>query len=295
MPFADPRDDGCLVSLVRGTPAQQLVTDGAQRVDVGARVDRPRRIELLRRDVRDRPFQMAAHRIARAQPEVEDAGQELRVEHDVRRLQVAVLQPERVRVMDRLADLNHDPRPLRELERRPDAPELEAVHELHDDDGRARVRPEVEDLDDPAVGKERERTRLPEKAFHAGCPAGGAFGADDFRRDDAVEPEVLELEDLAHAARADPLDRLEAVEEGQGPAGREHRRRDGVAVQRGRQREVPLDERAQRLRQVGTAAAQIVKGQPFAVQHVVLDEAGEPRLQVGAGPGHRGGSRTSGS
>ena len=40
--------------------------------------------------------------------------------------------------------------------------------------------------------------------------------ADDLGRDDAIEPEVLELEDLAHAARADPLDRLEAVEDGAG-------------------------------------------------------------------------------
>ena len=45
---------------VRRTAAQQLVQDDAERVDVRARVDRLRRVELLRCDVVQRPLQMAA-------------------------------------------------------------------------------------------------------------------------------------------------------------------------------------------------------------------------------------------
>ena len=39
----------------------------------------------------------------------------------------------------------------------------------------------------------------------------------DLRRDDPVQTQVPQLVDLAHAARADPLDRLEAVEGRQAP------------------------------------------------------------------------------
>ena len=140
------RDDGCFVSLERGTPAQQLVKDDAERVDVGARVDRPRRIELLRRDVRDRALSdgRASDRPRSARSRG-SAGASCASSMMFDGFRSRCCRPERVRVMDRLADLDHDPRPLRELERRPDASELEAVDELHDDDGRARVRPELED------------------------------------------------------------------------------------------------------------------------------------------------------
>ena len=91
------RVDDLLVggAVVRRTARQQLVEDHAEGVDVGPRVDRLRRIELFRRDVAHRAFQMSRARIAGAQPEVEDPRQQRGVDHDVRRLQVAVLDAER--------------------------------------------------------------------------------------------------------------------------------------------------------------------------------------------------------
>ena len=62
-----------------------------------------------------------------AQAEVEDSRRELRVEHDVRRLQVAMLNAQPVCVLDRTADVDEHAGALRELERRPDPSELEAV------------------------------------------------------------------------------------------------------------------------------------------------------------------------
>ena len=56
--------------------------------------------------------QVAASRLAAAQAEVEDPRSQLGVEQDVCRLEVAVLDAQSVRVVDRLGDLGHDPRPL---------------------------------------------------------------------------------------------------------------------------------------------------------------------------------------
>ncbi len=61
-----------------------------------------------------------------------------------------------VRVLKRPADLAHDPRPLRELERRADASEFEALDQLHDDHGLAPGLAQLEDLNDTRVGEERQ-------------------------------------------------------------------------------------------------------------------------------------------
>jgi hypothetical protein len=51
-----------------------------------------------------------------------------------------------------------------------------------------------------------------QEAVDATVQAALAIRSQDLRRDDAIELQVSELEDLAHATGADALDRLEAVE-----------------------------------------------------------------------------------
>ena len=76
--------------------------------------------------------------------------------------------------------------------------------------GGSLVGPELEDADDPAIGKERHRARLAQELADAGGRA--RIAPDDLAGDDAVERQVPQLEDLAHAARAEPFDRLKAGE-----------------------------------------------------------------------------------
>ena len=82
------------------------------------------------------------------------------------------------------------------------------------------VGPELEDADDAAVGEERHRARFAQELADAGRRAPVA--PDDLAGDDPIERQVPQLEDLAHAARAEPFDRLEAVEL------RQRRRRRGA-------------------------------------------------------------------
>ncbi len=154
---------------------------------------------------------MSLARIAGAQPEVEDPRKERRVDHDVRRFQVAVLDAESMRVMDRVAHLSEDAGALRELERRADPSELEPLDVLHHDEGGIPLA-ELEDADDAPVGEEGHRPRFLEEPGDAGQ---APIAADDLAGHDPIEREVLELVDLAHAAAAEALDGLEAVEHGQ--------------------------------------------------------------------------------
>ena len=156
--------------------------------------------------------------MSRAQAEVEDPRRELGVEHDVRRLQIAMLESERVGVLEGAADVDEDAGALRELERRTDPSELESLDVLHDDDRRIAIRPELEDADDPAIGKERHRARLAQELANAGGRA--RIAPDDLAGDDPVERQVPQLEDLTHAARAEPFDRLEAGKLREGGVGR---------------------------------------------------------------------------
>ena len=87
-----------------------------------------------------------------------------------------MLQPERVGVLEGAADVDEHAGALRELERRPDPSELEPVDVLHDDDRRIGVGPELEDADDPAIGKERHRARLAQELADAGRRAPGRAG-----------------------------------------------------------------------------------------------------------------------
>ena len=84
--------------------------------------------------------------------------------------------------------------------------------------GGSLVGPELEDADDPAIGEERHRARFAQELADAGGRA--RIAPDDLAGDDAVERQVPQLEDLAHAAGAEPFDRLEAGELRQGIVGR---------------------------------------------------------------------------
>ena len=213
------------------------------------------------------------------------------VEHDVRRLQVAVLHAHAVRVLERLAHLLDDARALRELERRPELAQLEAVDELHDEHGRRRSLAEFVDLHDARIGKQRQRAGLGEEVGEARGHAPVA--AQHLRRHDPVELQVAQLVDLAHAAGAQSLDRAEALEQ---------RQRRGRRVGRGARHAVRAfeevrhaailgDERAQRLDQVGPIVADRGRIERRPVQHVVLDPPLKPRLEVRVA--HAGSRRVS--
>jgi hypothetical protein len=117
----DRRDSAIVRRADVGRPsAEQLVENDAERVNVGAIVDRLRG-RLLGRDVVQRALQVS-DAVAAAQAEIEDARRELGIDHDVRRLQIAVLQAERVRMFDGAADFDEHPRPLGEFERGPIRP-----------------------------------------------------------------------------------------------------------------------------------------------------------------------------
>ena len=80
------------------------------------------------------------------------------------------------------------------------------------------VGPELEDADDAAIGEERHRARFAQELADAGGRA--RIAPDDLAGDDAIERQVAQLEDLAHAARAEPFDGLEAGELRPGLIGR---------------------------------------------------------------------------
>jgi hypothetical protein len=176
------------------------------------------------------------------------------------------------------------PRRLSEFERRTDATELEPVHVLHDEHRRLRIRPELEDPHDPAIGKERKRARFAQKfrdaRRHMRIPAHHLAG------DDAIETKIAKLEDLAHAAGANALDCLKAVELGQWRV-RSVRLRRGrpvigqIAVERRRERHVLGHQRGQRLQEIRPIGAELVGAKHTAVENVLFDEAREQRLQLG--------------
>ena len=68
-----------------------------------------------------------------------------------------------------------------------------------------------------AVGEERHRAGLAQEL--ADARRRSRVAPDDLARDDPVERQIAQLEDLAHAARAEPFDGLKPLELRQRPAG----------------------------------------------------------------------------
>ena len=131
---------------------------------------------------------------------------------------------------------------------------------------------ELEDADDAAVGEERQRPRF--VAGTRGTPALAPVAADDLSSDDAIELQVLELVDLAHAAARRCARSSGSPRTGAAAVAR----RSAIAVRRPAVSDAVSDEvlvdRARRsgVDELGPVGAQTLDGSALAVQHVVLDE-----------------------
>ena len=88
--------------------AQQLVQDDPECVHVRTGIDRFRWILLFGRHVGRCADEMTVARIAAADPEVEEPWPQLRVHHDVRWLQVTMLDAEVVRVLQCLTQVDEE-------------------------------------------------------------------------------------------------------------------------------------------------------------------------------------------
>ena len=204
---------------------EQLVHDDGRREDVGARVERlaPR---LLGRHVR--PFAHDALRPVRAaidrgrgpvgrgarDAEVGDLHLAAPGQQDVRRRDVAVHDPPRVRGVEPLAHLHghvhgraHGQAADGTLE---EAAEVEPVHVLHGDVQRARVAPEVEDLHDVRVRELDGELGLGDEAMlELGVARQVRQDAlDGERLLEAVRAVRLGAEDLGHAAHGDAFEEI---------------------------------------------------------------------------------------
>src|SRR5688500_17625708 len=111
-------------------------------------------------------------------------------------------------MLDRITDFRDDARPLRELERRTQPPDLETLDLLHHAQSRI-ARAELEEADDAAVGEEGHGARFVQELRQAGA---ATVATNDLSGDDSIELQIPELVHLAHAAGADALDRLEPLE-----------------------------------------------------------------------------------
>ncbi len=183
-------------------------------------------------------------------------------------------------VVDRVADVSENPRALRELERRRDPAELETVDVLHDDDRRVRLVAVLEDLDDAPVLEEREGARLAQEVrqLHRARPVA----ADDLRRDEAVERQVAELEDLPHPARPETFERLKPFDRRHGPRrgvpGR-HTRRRGAGVQLPGDCLIAPEQVGEGRDEVRAVAGDRRNVGRFAAR-VALDEVGEQAFEI---------------
>ena len=165
---------------------------------------------------------------------------------------------------------------------RPDPSELEPVDVLHDDDRRVRITPELEDADDPAIGKERHRACFLQELADASWRR--RIAPDHLAGHDPVEREIPELEDFAHPPAAEPFDRLKAVELWQ----RVFRWRGAfgqvdAAVERSSDRAIAIDQAIEWLDEIDAGAADLCRREHPPVDHVLLDKASEERFDGSIG------------
>jgi hypothetical protein len=192
---------------------EELVQHEAERVDVAARRDF-RAGELLGRHVGRRAGAERFPRRAR-KAEVGDADAAVAVQHDVRRLEVAVHDAAVVRGGQPGADL---PRELDRaiLREAPDAAEqrreILAVHVLHRE---KRVAFVLADVVHAADVRMRDLPREPDLGVELRQPRGIAVDAlgQELERDRLPEFEIVRAVDLAHPAASEPSDDAVAVVE----------------------------------------------------------------------------------
>jgi hypothetical protein len=201
---------------------EQLVQDAAEREEVGARVHRIS-LGLLRRHVGGRPEELSGGGEGRGleagDAEVHDLRLPVAEQHDVRGLDVAVDDLLRVRVVQGLRELGHDPRRLAPLHGR--APghvlgEGAALHVLEGDVRRVRggILADVVHHDDAGVGEDGRRPGLAlEALLERGALAFGDGEADldRLQRDAPAEVGVgRAVYDAHHSAAELALDLVAA-------------------------------------------------------------------------------------
>jgi hypothetical protein len=198
---------------------ERLVQHDAEREDVRARVDRLAG-DLLRRHVARRAEHhpgggLVVGEAHAREAEVHDLRAALRIQHDVRRLDVTVHDAALVRIREAVGDLAHD---LHRLERahalvRQARSQVGAVDELHGKVRHAVVIAAVERRDHVRVIQLAGGLGLEEEALAVLVRALRIVGDDDgLQRHGAVEVRVLGLVDDAHGAAAELAEDLVAAD-----------------------------------------------------------------------------------
>nr|WP_272828356.1 hypothetical protein [Sorangium sp. Soce836] len=214
-------------SLERHPRGEQLIQHDAERPDVDARVDRPRRAELLRRHVQRRAEHdiRAGDEAVAGRPRRRDDLGDAEIKHleahgavaparheEVLGLEIAVDDPERVRLADRLARIEYVADRLADRERTTFAQERAQIHAfqvLHHDERSAGLEEiHVEDADDVIAREPRGGARLAKKTLDR-VGALGQPRVKELDRDGLFEAKVPGGDDDAHAACAE--DTLEPV------------------------------------------------------------------------------------
>jgi hypothetical protein len=159
------------------------------------------------------------------QPEVEQLrdwrpGRARAREEDVGGFEIAMDDAGPVRLVERVSDLDRDPQRVVDVERAKFQTSLErfALQELHDQERPAVLVPDVVERADVGMIQLRDRPRLAVEPF-AKLRVGGQRFGQDLDRDDAIEPRIASLIDLAHAARSDGGENLVRAEAGTGGKG----------------------------------------------------------------------------
>ena len=198
-------------AIARPSAGDQLVEDQAERIDVGPLVGRLA-ARLFRRHVVERANQRAGHRIdgrARGRPrdaEVHQQRMVLRIDHDVRRFQIAMDDAGFVRGGEAGGDLTGEQQHARQRQPRfalQQGRQVGALHVLHRQIERALDFAQVVDADHVGMGHLPRQLQLTLEAIlelpELGA-RGGGVDANQLERDGGAERFVPGLVDRGHAA-----------------------------------------------------------------------------------------------
>ncbi len=276
---ADLEEAGEMVAVgTEGRPAREHLVQGrAHRPDVGARVDGCRAVDLLGCHVggrshegtrggapRPRTERLARRKLPRDGPgvvAVEHVGDakidELRHDgprvaprkEDVRRVEVAVDDPNLVEAYERAHHRDHQSQRIGHVERaRPveERGEVLPAHALFNQVQRARavVAPHADDAHDVGVIEHREGLRLAERPLLGGA-LSSQVGVEHLHRHALIGPQVAPFEQHTHAAIRDHRDELVGLADDVAGSDVDRRRVDALVAalvaqcQRGARRRPP--------------------------------------------------------